>query len=82
MMIGLARVSPSVWIKNTAALYIEFIRGIPMLVFIFAIAFSIAPAIRGAAPCRCSTPHSSPKCSGPGSSRFPHPKARRQEPWG
>lgn len=41
--IGLARVSKSTWLSNTAALYIEFIRGIPMLVFIFFIALSLAP---------------------------------------
>lgn len=43
LMIGLARVSRKVWVRNVAALYIEFIRGIPMIVFIFAIAFFIAP---------------------------------------
>lgn len=43
LFIGLARVSKKVWIRNLAALYIEFIRGIPMIVFIFAIAFFIAP---------------------------------------
>ncbi len=43
LFIGLARVSKKVWIRNAAGLYIEFIRGIPMLVFIFAIAFFIAP---------------------------------------
>lgn len=43
LFIGLARVSKRVWVRNTAALYIEFIRGIPMLVFIFAIAFFLAP---------------------------------------
>ncbi len=43
LMIGLARVSRKVWLSNLAALYIEFIRGIPMVVFLFAIAFFLAP---------------------------------------
>jgi polar amino acid transport system permease protein len=43
LFIGLARVSKRALIRNAAAVYIEFIRGIPMLVFIFAIAFFIAP---------------------------------------
>ena len=38
LFIGLARVSKKPALSNVAALYIEFIRGIPMLVFIFAIA--------------------------------------------
>ena len=43
LFIGLARVSKRTWIRNAAAVYIEFIRGIPMIVFIFAVAFFIAP---------------------------------------
>jgi polar amino acid transport system permease protein len=43
LFIGLARVSKRTVIRNTAAVYIEFIRGIPMIVFIFAVAFFIAP---------------------------------------
>jgi len=43
LFIGLARLSKRALIRNAAAVYIEFIRGIPMLVFIFAIAFFIAP---------------------------------------
>jgi len=43
LMIGLARVSRKVWLRNLAALYTEFIRGIPMVVFLFAIAFFLAP---------------------------------------
>lgn len=41
--IGLARVSKVTWVKNTAALYIEFVRGIPMLVFIFVVALVLVP---------------------------------------
>lgn len=43
LWIGLGRVSKRAWIRNTAAVYIEFIRGIPMIVFIFAIALFIVP---------------------------------------
>ena len=43
LFIGLARISRNPWLSNGAALYIEFIRGIPMIVFIFAVAFFIAP---------------------------------------
>ena len=43
LFIGLARVSKRPVVSNLAALYIEFIRGIPMLVFIFAVALVLAP---------------------------------------
>jgi polar amino acid transport system permease protein len=43
LFIGLARVSRRTAVSNLAALYIEFIRGIPMVVFIFVIALVIAP---------------------------------------
>ena len=43
LFIGLARVSRNTFISNTAALYIEFIRGIPIIVFIFLIAFVFTP---------------------------------------
>lgn len=43
LVLGLARVSKRTVISNLAALYIEFIRGIPMLVFIFFVALSLAP---------------------------------------
>lgn len=43
LFIGLARVSKNAFISNSASLYIEFIRGIPMLVFIFTIALVLAP---------------------------------------
>ncbi len=41
--IGLARVSKNTFIRNAAALYIEFVRGIPMLVFIFMVALVLVP---------------------------------------
>jgi len=43
LVIGLARVSKNAWLHNTAATYIEFVRGIPMLVFIFLIALVLVP---------------------------------------
>ncbi len=43
LFIGLARVSKKATVSNLAALYIEFIRGIPMLVFIFAVALVLLP---------------------------------------
>lgn len=43
LSIGLARVSRNTFLRNAAALYIEFIRGVPMLVFIFFVALSLAP---------------------------------------
>lgn len=41
--LGLARTSKSTFARNAAALYIEFVRGIPMLVFIFTVALVLAP---------------------------------------
>ncbi len=41
--IGLARVSDKTAVRNLAAFYIEFVRGIPMLVFIFAVALALVP---------------------------------------
>ena len=43
LLIGLARVSKNPLLKNGASTYIEFVRGIPMIVFIFLIAFVIVP---------------------------------------
>jgi polar amino acid transport system permease protein len=43
LFIGLARVGKRTVIRNVAAVYIEFIRGLPMLVFIFAVALFLAP---------------------------------------
>ena len=79
-------------IRNLAALYIEFIRGIPILVFIFLIALVLTPDFAdlinletsgdperspgGAPPSRSSMRPSSPRCSGPGSSQCPRPRPR------
>lgn len=43
LVIGLARVSRNTALRNIAALYIEFVRGIPMLVFIFFVALVLVP---------------------------------------
>ncbi len=43
LFIGLARVSKNTAVSNVAALYIEFVRGIPMIVFIFTIALVVVP---------------------------------------
>ena len=43
LFIGLARVSKNTFIRNASALYIEFVRGIPMLVFIFFVALVLVP---------------------------------------
>lgn len=43
LFIGLGRVSKNTFVRNLAALYIEFVRGIPMLVFIFVVALVLVP---------------------------------------
>lgn len=43
LITGLARISNSILLKNLGTLYVEFIRGIPMLVLIFFIAFVGVP---------------------------------------
>ncbi len=43
LVIGLARMSRNTAIRNLAAFYIEFIRGIPVIVFMFLIALVVAP---------------------------------------
>lgn len=43
LFVGLGRVSKNTFIRNLTALYIEFVRGIPMLVFIFVVALVLAP---------------------------------------
>lgn len=45
LLAGLGRISRNVFIKNTARLYVELIRGIPMLVLIFFIALVGVPII-------------------------------------
>ncbi len=43
LLIGLARVSKNAWLSNIAATYIELVRGIPMIVFLFVVALVLAP---------------------------------------
>ncbi|MFQ5522688.1 MAG: amino acid ABC transporter permease [Acidimicrobiia bacterium] len=43
LFIGLARVSKNPYISNIAAVYIEFVRGIPIIVFMFAVALVLVP---------------------------------------
>lgn len=45
LLAGLGRVSRNVILRNLAMTYIEFIRGVPILVLIFTIAFVIVPAM-------------------------------------
>jgi polar amino acid transport system permease protein len=45
LITGLGRISKSIFFRNLATLYVEFIRGVPMLVLIFFIAFVGVPAV-------------------------------------
>jgi len=45
LFVGVGRVSKNVVVRNLAISYVEFIRGIPILVLIFTIAFVIVPAV-------------------------------------
>ncbi len=45
LLTGLGRISSNTFFKNLATLYVEFIRGIPMLVLIFFIAYVGVPAV-------------------------------------
>jgi len=47
LLTGLGRISNSIFFRNLATLYVEFIRGVPMLVLIFFIAFVGLPAVVG-----------------------------------
>ena len=44
LITGLGRLSNNVFFRNLATLYVEFIRGVPMLVLMFFIAYSAVPA--------------------------------------
>jgi polar amino acid transport system permease protein len=48
LLAGLGRVSRNIVLRNIAITYIEFIRGVPILVLIFTIAFVIVPAATNA----------------------------------
>lgn len=43
LFIGLARISKNVFTRTAATVYIEFVRGIPMIVWLFAIALVLTP---------------------------------------
>ena len=45
LITGLGRISKNVFFKNLATLYVEFIRGVPMMVLIFFIALVAVPAV-------------------------------------
>jgi polar amino acid transport system permease protein len=45
LFVGVGRVSKNTVIRNLAIFYVEFIRGVPMLVLIFTIAFVLVPEV-------------------------------------
>jgi len=45
LIVGIGRVSKNTVVRNLAIFYVEFIRGVPMLVLIFTIAFVLVPAV-------------------------------------
>jgi len=45
LLIGLARVSAQRWVREVATFYVEIIRGVPMLVILYYIAFVGAPGL-------------------------------------
>ena len=48
MILGLGRIARNVVIRNIAIFYIEFIRGVPILVLIFTIASAVVPTVADA----------------------------------
>ncbi|PKO15282.1 MAG: amino acid ABC transporter [Chloroflexi bacterium HGW-Chloroflexi-10] len=47
LITGLGRITNNVFFRNLATLYVEFVRGVPMLVLIFFIALVAVPAVVG-----------------------------------
>lgn len=45
LIAGLGRISSNVVLRNLATAYIEFVRGVPILVLIFTVAFVVVPAV-------------------------------------
>lgn len=45
LILGLGRVSKNVFLRNISIAYIEFIRGVPILVLIFAISYAVVPYV-------------------------------------
>jgi polar amino acid transport system permease protein len=48
LVVGIGRLSKNTVIRNLAIFYVEFIRGVPMLVLIFTIAFVLVPTLTDA----------------------------------
>jgi polar amino acid transport system permease protein len=48
LVLGLGRISRNVVVSNVATFYIEFIRGVPILVLIFTIAYAVVPTVADA----------------------------------
>jgi polar amino acid transport system permease protein len=48
LVAGLGRISRNVFLRNLASLYVEFIRGVPILVLIFTVALVLIPPISDA----------------------------------
>jgi polar amino acid transport system permease protein len=48
LIAGLGRVSQNLFFRNVASLYVEFIRGVPILVLIFTVALVIIPPVSDA----------------------------------
>lgn len=48
LIVGVGRVSKNTAVRNIAIFYVEFIRGVPMLVLIFTIAFVLVPMVTDA----------------------------------
>jgi amine acid ABC transporter, permease protein, 3-TM region, His/Glu/Gln/Arg/opine family len=49
LLAGLGRISKNVVVRNVAITYIEFIRGVPILVLIFTVSFVVVPQLSGMA---------------------------------
>lgn len=45
LIAGLGRISQNTFIRNLAAAYVEFVRGVPILVLIFTVAFVLVPPL-------------------------------------
>ena len=97
MILGLGRISRNVVIRNLAIFYIEFIRGVPILVLIFTIAYAVVPTVAdalgfSATQCRLQVagdhrPRAHlraptwPRCSEPASSRSRRARPRPDGRW-
>jgi polar amino acid transport system permease protein len=48
LLLGLGRISRNIVLRNVSIFYIEFIRGVPVLVLIFTIAYAVVPTVADA----------------------------------